>query len=715
MTREEARSKAREIVSKMTIEEKASQLRYDAPAVERLGIPAYNWWNEGIHGVARAGTATLFPQAIGLAATFDEDLLKEIGNVTATEARAKYNAFSGEGDRTIYKGLTFWAPNVNIFRDPRWGRGHETYGEDPFLTSRLGVSFVEGMQGDPEGDGPTAGRTMKVAACAKHFAVHSGPEALRHGFDAKVSQKDLRETYLPAFKALVTEAKVEAVMGAYNRVNGEVCCGSKTLIEDILRGEWKFEGHYVSDCWAIRDFHEHHKVTANAEESAALAIGHGCDVNCGNTYLHLLRAYQEGLVSEEQITTAAERLFTTRYLLGIMPDQHSEFDSIPYTETASVKHIRLSEHAAEEGVVLLKNDGVLPVDICKTGTIGIIGPNADSRDSLTGNYHGTASHYVTVAEGIRKFAAINNVRVLYSAGSEIYEKKSEALAEDYDRLSEAEAVCRNSDVIVLALGLNESLEGEEMDTGNHVGSGDKTDLMLPESQRRLMETVAEAAGNKPVILVLMAGSDIDLGYAGEHFGAILDAWYPGEQGGTAIAKILFGEVSPSGKLPVTFYNSLDELPEFTDYSMEGRTYRFMKHHAQYPFGFGLTYGDIRVETVAAGFDAMSKQVTMDIGVRNRADRGTADVVEIYVKALEAPDDERLNWSLCGIKRVELEAGESGKIQVIIDERALESVNDAGEFSIESHCFRFYVGTSQPDEVSVMLSGKKPVELEINIS
>ena len=379
MTREEAKKKATELVAKMTTEEKASQLRYDAPAIERLDVPEYNWWNECLHGVARAGTATVFPQAIGLAAMFDDEFLKEIADAISTEARAKYNAFSEEEDRDIYKGLTMWSPNVNIFRDPRWGRGHETYGEDPYLSGKLGKAFVEGLQGN--------GEHMKVAACAKHFAVHSGPEAIRHSFDAKCSKKDMFETYLPAFETLVKDAKVEAVMGAYNRVEGEPACAHKFLMEDVLRGEWGFEGHYVSDCWAIRDFHENHKVTKNSTESAALALNTGCDVNCGCTYEYILDALREGLITEEAIDRSLVRLFTTRFLLGMF--EPCEYDEIGYSEVESKEHIKLAKKAARKSIVLLKNDGILPLDVTKLNSIGVIGPNANSRASLIGNYHGT--------------------------------------------------------------------------------------------------------------------------------------------------------------------------------------------------------------------------------------------------------------------------------------------------------------------------------------
>ena len=403
--RKNAARRAKELVSKMTIEEKASQLTYDSPAIPRLNIPAYNWWNEGLHGVARAGVATSFPQAIGMAAAFDTELMSEVGNVVAVEGRAKYNTYANENDRGIYKGLTFWSPNVNIFRDPRWGRGHETYGEDPYLTSELGHFFVEGLQGD--------GEYLKAAACAKHFAVHSGPEAVRHSFDAKATKKDMEETYLPAFKKLVKESNVEAVMGAYNRTNGEPCCGSNTLLKDILRGEWGFEGHVVSDCWAIKDFHENHMVTSDIYESAAMAMEAGCDLNCGNVYLVLLSALQQGLVTEEQITTAAERMMTSRILLGLFDE--TEYDSIGFDKIECREHIDIANKATAESVVLFKNNGILPLDKSKISTIGVIGPNANSRAALVGNYHGTSSKYVTVLEGIQNYVG-DDVRVYYSEG-----------------------------------------------------------------------------------------------------------------------------------------------------------------------------------------------------------------------------------------------------------------------------------------------------------
>lgn len=693
MNREAARKKAQELVGKMTVEEKASQLRYDAPAIRRLNIPAYNWWNEGLHGVARAGQATVFPQAIGLGATFDPDLLYEMADVVATEGRAKYNAYSAKEDRDIYKGLTFWSPNVNIFRDPRWGRGHETYGEDPYLTRCLGVSFVKGLQGQ--------GETMKAAACAKHFAVHSGPEALRHEFDAKVSKKDMEETYLPAFEGLVKEADVEAVMGAYNRTNGEPCCASPSL-QKILRKDWGFQGHFVSDCWAIRDFHENHMVTNTAQESAALAINNGCDLNCGNTYLHILKAYNNGLVTEEVITEAAVRLFTTRYMLGLFDE--SEYDSIPYTEVESPAHLALAERAAEESFVLLKNNGILPLKKENLKTVGVIGPNADSRKALIGNYHGTASRYVTVLEGIQDYLG-EEVRVLTSAGCDLYRDKTEALAFTQDRLAEAKIVADNSDVVILCVGLDETLEGEEGDTGNSYASGDKETLELPKVQRELMEAIAESG--KPVILCLMAGSDIDMSYAAEHFDAVMVLWYPGAQGGKAAAKVLFGETSPSGKLPVTFYESLEELPEFTDYSMKGRTYRYLEGKAQFPFGYGLTYS--HVEVTAAKVVITEDGPAVEAEVENKGTSDTREVVQVYIKNLDSPYAVK-NPELAAFTGEFLKAGEKKTVTLSLSSRAFTVVDEDGVRKEDGNRFALYVGCSQPDERSAELTGVRPVEI-----
>lgn len=466
----EYRKRAKELVAQMTLEEKVGQTLYQAPAIPRLGIKAYNWWNEALHGVARAGTATVFPQAIGMAATFDEDLLEQVGDAVSTEARAKFNMQQKADDTDIYKGLTFWAPNVNIFRDPRWGRGHETFGEDPYLTSRLGVRYVMGLQGHDED-------YLKAAACAKHFAVHSGPESVRHEFNAEVSEQDLRETYLPAFKACVQEGKVEAVMGAYNRTNGAPCCGNSYLLQDILRKEWGFEGHVTSDCWAIKDFHEGHLVTSTPVESVSMAMNNGCDLNCGNLFHFLTQAVENGMVDEKRLNEAVENLFMARMKLGVLDKkEENPFDKIPYTVVDSEEMRKLNREVARRSVVLLKNENhILPLDKKKLHTIGVIGPNADSRKALVGNYEGTSSRYITVLEGIEDYVG-ENVRVLYSEGCHLYRDRTSNLAMEHDRDSEVRAVCEASDVVIAVVGLDATLEGEEGDTGNEYGSGDKPNL-----------------------------------------------------------------------------------------------------------------------------------------------------------------------------------------------------------------------------------------------
>ena len=706
MDRTEARKRAKELVAKMTVEEKAGQLRYDAPAIERLGVPAYNWWNEALHGVARAGTATMFPQAIGLAAAFDEELMGCIGEIIAIEGRAKYNEQSKRGDRDIYKGLTFWAPNVNIFRDPRWGRGHETYGEDPFLTSTLAVPFIKGMQGD--------GEYMKVAACAKHFAVHSGPEAERHYFNAKASAKDLEETYLPAFEACVKEADVEAVMGAYNRTNDEPCCANKPLMVDILRDKWGFQGHFVSDCWAVRDFHENHKVTGTPEESVKLALDLGCDLNCGCTYQKLMNAYRAGLIDEETITTSCERLFTTRFLLGMF--DKTEYDEIPYTVVECKEHLEAAHKAAKESIVLLKNDGILPLDKSKIKTIGVVGPNADSRSSLIGNYHGVSSRYITVLEGIQDKVG-DDVRVLYSEGSHLWQANASALSDPNgaDRIAEAQAVADYSDVVVVVVGLDETLEGEEGDTGNQFASGDKLNLNLPMPQRQLISSVLECG--KPTIVINMSGSAINLKRAEDDASAVIQAWYPGALGGKDVADILFGDVSPSGKLPVTFYYSSEELPDFRDYSMKNRTYRYFEGTPLYPFGYGLTYGDCVVTDMnvelkkASNGELECAEVT--VTVSNNGKMATDDVVQLYIKDKEF-ELAIPNACLCGFKRVHVEAGSEQKVTIAVDAKAFTSVDNDGNRKIFSKKFDIFAGTMQPDSRSEELTGHKCVSKEVTI-
>ena len=711
------REMAEELVDKMTVEEMATQLRFDSPAIPRLGIPAYNWWNEALHGVARAGTATVFPQAIGLAAIFDDEFLKKIADVIATEARAKYNEQSKNGDRDIYKGITMWSPNVNIFRDPRWGRGHETYGEDPYLTSRLGVAFIEGLQGD--------GPYLKTAACAKHFAVHSGPEAIRHSFDAKASKKDMEETYLPAFKAAVEEAHVASVMGAYNRTNGEPCCGSKTLLKDILRDKWQFDGHVVSDCWAIRDFHTNHMVTDTAAQSAALALKNGCDLNCGNVYLHLLVALQEGLVDDEDIRQAAIRMYTTKMQLGMFADD-CEYDKIEYEVNDCKEHRQLALEASIKSMVLLKNDGILPLDKSKLKTIGIIGPTADSKVVLEGNYNGTASEYITNIEGIRKVAG-DDIRILFSEGSHLYKEKVQDLGMPADRISEAKTVAAHSDVVIMCLGLDSTIEGEEGDTGNSFAAGDKTNLFLPETQQKLLEAVVEVG--KPTILVINSGSALDVSYADDKCNAIVQSWYSGEYGGLALAKLLFGENCPSGKLPVTFYYDNGNIPDFEDYSMANRTYRYMKDEALYPFGYGLSYTKFEYKDFAVSRNEEDGTVNIKVTVSNTGKYDSDEVVQLYVsneiaekvqnglnKEYEALIDvnNQPKYSLCAFKRVSLKAGESKVVDIKVAPLAFTSVLEDGSRVTLKGEYTLFAGGGQPDLRTSVLTGNTCLKEKVTI-
>ena len=698
----EYRKRAKELVAQMTLEEKVGQTLYQAPAIPRLGIKAYNWWNEALHGVARAGPATVFPQAIGMAATFDEDLLEQVGDAVSTEARAKFNMQQKADDTDIYKGLTFWAPNVNIFRDPRWGRGHETFGEDPYLTSRLGVRYVMGLQGHDED-------YLKAAACAKHFAVHSGPESVRHEFNAEVSEQDLRETYLPAFKACVQEGKVEAVMGAYNRTNGAPCCGNSYLLQDILRKEWGFEGHVTSDCWAIKDFHEGHLVTSTPVESVSMAMNNGCDLNCGNLFHFLTQAVENGMVDEKRLDEAVENLFMARMKLGVLDKkEENPFDKIPYTVVDSEEMRKLNREVARRSVVLLKNENhILPLDKKKLHTIGVIGPNADSRKALVGNYEGTSSRYITVLEGIEDYVG-ENVRVLYSEGCHLYRDRTSNLAMEHDRDSEVRAVCEASDVVIAVVGLDATLEGEEGDTGNEYGSGDKPNLNLPGLQPDIIRIAKESG--KPVIVVLLAGSAMALSWEDEHVDAILDGFYPGAQGGAAIAEILFGGANPEGKLPITFYQTTEELPEFTDYAMKGRTYRYMENEALYPFGYGLsytTYAYGNLECVKP-FDAQDG-ITLQVTVTNTGDREGTETLQVYVKAKrEGTPNPQLKY----VKKITLKPGESVTEEIHLSPEAFMLYDEKGNFTLEKGAYDIFVGGCQPDARSAALTGNAPQKLTV---
>ena len=693
------KAEAKKLVSQMTLEEKVSQMLHTAPAVERLGIPSYNWWNEALHGVARAGVATMFPQAIGLAATFDPELIHHVASVISDEGRAKYNAYQEEGDHDIFKGLTFWSPNINIFRDPRWGRGHETYGEDPYLTARLGVAFIKGLQG---GDRDA----LKVAACAKHFAVHSGPEGLRHEFDAIADEYDLWNTYLPAFEAAVTEAGVEIVMGAYNRTNGEPCCGSKTLLLDILRGKWEFDGHVTSDCWAIKDFHEHHKVTATPVESVALAVRNGCDLNCGNLYGYCVAAVREGLLTEEEIDRSVTNLMVTRMRLGLLgAPENKAYTSIPYEIVDCDKHRAFNLDVARQSLVLLKNDGALPLKADGIKTIAVVGPNADSRIALEGNYQGVASDHVTVLQGVKALAAEKGIRTLFAEGCPMHKVNDSVLSQfPGDRQAEALIVTRRADAVVIVLGLDRDLEGEEGDAGNQFASGDKLGLALPGRQQIMAEKVLEAAKAKgiPVVVVILAGSALDLRWADENANAVIQGFYPGSQGGKAVAELIFGLFSPVGRLPLTFYRSDGDLPDFCDYSMENRTYRYFKGEALYPFGFGLGFEPFALANASYAGGAVT------VTVKNEGKRRAAETVQVYIEI----EGEKENWNLCGLKKAELDAGASADLTIPIPPEAFMRYDGEGDMRLCYGKKTLHVGFCQPDRRSAALKGSQPVRLEV---
>lgn len=650
------RERAEQLVEQMTLAEKIAQMKYDAPAIERLNVPAYNWWNECLHGVARAGTATVFPQAIGMAASYNTECMERVAEAISDEARAKYNEYKKFGDTQIYQGLTFWSPNINIFRDPRWGRGHETYGEDPYLTGTMGCAFIEGLQGnDP--------KYRKVDATVKHFAVHSGPEGERHTFDAKVTERDLKETYLWAFKYCIDHADPSAVMGAYNRINGEPSCGSKTYLKKMLYKDWAFDGYVVSDCGAICDFDEHHKITKNKAESAALAVNNGCQLNCGTAYQWLKTAVAAGMITEETISEAVIRLFTARFRLGMF-DTDCIYDEIPYEVIDCAEHRKLNKEMAEEGIVLLKNNGILPLK--KEMKIAVIGPNATDVSVLLGNYQGTPSHYSTILDGIQKKAENS---VLYARGCHIYDAKYHYWQEQPER--EALIAAQKSDVILLCMGLNPSMEGEEGDAYNGCGSGDKWDIEIPKSQKVLLEKLTEIG--KPIVYVNVSGSCLNLSRPKEVCDAILQVFYPGAEGGDALAEILYGEVCPSGKLPVTFYKSTEQLPDFSSYSMENRTYRYLKEEPLFPFGFGLSYTKFTV-TEQEWSGSQVKCI-----VKNTGDFDGKAVLKVYLKSKGYPE---LNRQLAGYKKVFLKQNEEKEVVVPICDEWIRQLSVYGELEME---------------------------------
>ena len=700
MTKLQAMTKAKELVAKMTVEEKMSQLLYNSPAIERLGIKEYNWWNEGSHGVARAGTATVFPHAIAMASTFDPELVGTVADVISTEGRAKYNMHVKFGDYDIFKGLTFWAPNINIFRDPRWGRGQETFGEDPFLAAELGKEFVKGIQGN--------GEFLKATACSKHFAVHSGPENDRHGFDAKASMHDLYETYLPAFEKTVKEGGVMGVMGAYNRTNGEPCCAHSYLLKEVLRKNWHFDGYVVSDCGALGDIYKFHKFTETAAEAAAAAIKNTCDLNCGDTYAYLIDAYEQDLIDEDDITAAAERLFMIRYLLGEF-EETRPYSDIGYSVVDCKEHKALNLETAKQSVVLLKNEGgFLPLDKNTGKRIAVVGPNAQSLTALEGNYNGYASEYVTVADGIRRIFA--NADISVERGSNYCVEEKNHWSGFMNMLSDGLAAASEADVTVLALGLDCSVEGE--DTGfddDYTACGDKKSLYLPKTQQKLAEAVCDVCDN--VVVVLMCGSSIDLGEkVTGHAKAILHAWYPGALGGLAVAEILAGEANPCAKLPVTIYSANNTIPDFKDYDMRGRTYRYMSENPLYPFGYGLSY-----TTFAFGgaklVSADADKITVSVDVENTGAVKGKEKVQVYAQYTDSRTYTP-NCQLCAIKPVELEAGAKATVTLDIDRYWVKAVLEDGSRVDPDGKVALYIGGSQPDEYSLSLTGSNCEKIDM---
>ncbi len=689
-----------DLLGRLSLEEKIPQLLYNAPAIERLGIPAHNWWNECLHGVGRSGVATVFPQAIGLAATFDPDFIHTVADKISDEARAKHHEAVRRGDFGIYKGLSYWTPNINIFRDPRWGRGQETYGECPWLTGRIGRSFVEGLQGnDP--------RYLKLVATPKHFAVHSGPEALRHEFDAIASPKDLYETYLPAFRELIVEGGAWSVMSAYNRTNGEACSASETLLVKILREDWKFKGYVVSDCWAIEDIYKYHGLAKTRAEAAAMAIKAGCDLNCGTAYTALGESVQEGLLTEADIDKCLARLIEARVRLGMFdPPERVPYSSVPFDVVDSDEHRELSREAARRSIVLLKNqNNTLPLSK-KIGTVAVIGPNAYDTSVLLGNYNGTPTKTVTPLDGIRSVIEENGGRVIYSPGCMRAEREENVALGHPDRfIPEAVGAAEKSDAVILVLGLSSDLEGEQGDASNADASGDRVSIGLPGAQQELLERIA--AVGKPTVLVILCGSAVAVPWAETHIPAILQAWYPGQEGGNGIADVIFGDCNPAGRLPITVYRDLEQLPPFEDYSMEGRTYRYINCEPLYPFGYGLSYTTFRYCSLefSAPEIAPGETITISAEIENTGDKLGDEVVQLYLRDASSRI-RKPHHQLRGVKRIQLKPGEIKKVLFTLTARDMALITESGKSVVEPGTFEVFLGGRQPDLRSQALSGSQ---------
>ncbi|WP_372846388.1 glycoside hydrolase family 3 C-terminal domain-containing protein [Pontiella sp.] len=676
-----------DLIRRMSIKEKIDQLVNAAGRIERLDVPGYDYWNECLHGVARNGFATVFPQAIGMAAMWDAPLLLRIGDAIATEARAKFNAL---GKVPVYhrnQGLNMWSPNLNIFRDPRWGRGQECYGEDPFLTARLGVAFIKGLQGDDE-------TRLKVAACAKHFAVHSGPEPGRRSFDVAPSARDLRETYLPQFEAAVREARVEAVMGAYNRLYGEPCCTHPFLLTELLREKWGFDGHVVADCGAIRSIYAHHRIVETAEAAVARAVKAGCDLDCGVSFGSLLTARKEGLITDAEIDLALHRLLRTRFRLGLFdPPETVRWSAIAPDRNDSPEHRALALKAAQESLVLLKNDGILPLRKSALKKIAVIGANADSVPALLGNYHGDPSAPVTFLAGLKN-ALGGDVELLYDEGCPLALPKDRPEV-DPALFAQALTWASAADVVLYFGGISGELEGEEMPVGMEgFNGGDRTSIELPAVQTALLKAL-HATGT-PVVFINCSGGAMAFPWEAENLPAILQAWYPGQAGGTAVADLLFGNCNPSGKLPLTFYRSTDDLPHYHDYAMQNRTYRYFAGDVLYPFGHGLAYTPFEYGPLDAASDPESGTFRISFRLKNAGEMDGVEVVQLYVRHLEASVPQPIR-SLAAFRRVPLRAGECRTVELEFSAAALRHWDeDRQTYVIEPGGFELQAGASSRD-------------------
>ena len=686
------------IISLLTIEQKASQMLSTSSSIPEHGIEMYNWWNEALHGVARSAKATVFPQAIAMGATFDPELIRNTADAISTEARAMYNIFNKKGMRLEYTGLTFWSPNINIFRDPRWGRGHETYGEDPYLTGKIGKAFVNGLQGNHP-------KYLKVAAGAKHFAVHSGPEAIRHSFNVKVSPQDLNETYLPAFKELI-EANVEIVMCAYNRLNDKPCCGSKSLLNDLLREDWGFKGHVVSDCGAINDIKSNHNFTISDEESVAYAIKGGVDLNCGSLYNLIPKAIEKGYLTEKDLDKSLKRLLMTRLKLGILTKVNDNpYEGLNENHINNKNHIKLARDVAAKSIVLLKNkNNILPLSK-NINRLFITGPNAANVNTLLANYNGLSPNMVTPLEGITTKVS-NGTMIRFNEGV--------GLISDNNRMDWSASLAGSSDVTIAIMGISALIEGEEGAAIKSDANGDRNTISLPSNQIEYLRKLRKSAGDKPIVLVIKSGSAIELTEISKYVDAIIYAWYLGEQGGNAIADVIFGDVNPSGKLPITIPKSLSHLPYYSDYNMDNRTYKFTNHKPMYPFGFGLSYSSFDYSDLSLKKKKINigDSIELNFEVFNNSNIPGEEVVQVYINDIEA-SFRTPNSSLIFFQRIQLNSGEKKKINLLIDDNTMGSYNEKGVKEIEPGNFKIFVGGSSPGDRSKEL-GKMIKEVSFTV-